>query len=191
MLVSVIRDVHRGQRGRSIGVSRAIGENWDFDMTLPARAGALPNSRSPMVANWRGGDGSNVPQCASCLLVNIAHSPKFHTFRNCENDTVALEKARVLAIGVSLDKPAVDPKRRISVLDADRHEISTVPVYSNPAWFGACDFIGSGRLRVPAPRYLPVRRVWHGLAAYVTNPALCLVGGSRSPGRWPFICCAP
>jgi hypothetical protein len=33
----------------------------------------------------------------------------------------------------SLDKPAVDPKRRISVLNADRHEISTVPVYSKPA----------------------------------------------------------
>jgi hypothetical protein len=46
----------------------------------------------------------------------------------------AIEKARVLAIGVSLDKPAVDPKRRISVLDADRHEISAVPVYSKPAW---------------------------------------------------------
>jgi hypothetical protein len=38
-----------------------------------------------------------------------------------------------MAIGVSLDKPAVDPKRRISVLNADRHEISTVPVYSKPA----------------------------------------------------------
>jgi hypothetical protein len=28
---------------------------------------------------------------------------------NCKNDTAAIEKARVLAIGVSLDKPAVDP----------------------------------------------------------------------------------
>jgi hypothetical protein len=52
---------------------------------------------------------------------------------NCKNDTAAMEKARVIAIGVSLDKPAVDPKRRISVLNADRHEISTVPVYSRPA----------------------------------------------------------
>jgi hypothetical protein len=52
---------------------------------------------------------------------------------DCKNDTDAMEKARVIAIGVSLDKPAVDPKRRISVLNADRHEISTVPVYSRPA----------------------------------------------------------
>jgi hypothetical protein len=40
---------------------------------------------------------------------------------------------RRYAIGVSVDKPAVDPKRRISVLNADRVEISTVPVYSKPA----------------------------------------------------------
>jgi hypothetical protein len=52
---------------------------------------------------------------------------------DCKNDTAAIEKARVLAIGVSLDKPAVDPTRRISVLNADRHEISTVPVYSKPS----------------------------------------------------------
>jgi hypothetical protein len=52
---------------------------------------------------------------------------------DCENDAAAIEKARVLAIGVSLDKSAVDPMRRISVLDADRVEISTLPVYSKPA----------------------------------------------------------
>jgi hypothetical protein len=52
---------------------------------------------------------------------------------DCKNDAAAMEKARVMAIGVSLDKPAVDPKRRISVLNADRDEISTVPVYSRPA----------------------------------------------------------
>jgi hypothetical protein len=40
-------------------------------------------------------------------LVNPAGS-------ECKNDSAAMEKARVLAIGVSLDKPAVDPKRRIS-----------------------------------------------------------------------------
>jgi hypothetical protein len=50
-----------------------------------------------------------------------------------KNDAAALEKARVLAIGVSLDKPEVDPKRHIAVLDANRDEISTVPVYSKPA----------------------------------------------------------
>jgi Domain of unknown function (DUF6894) len=52
---------------------------------------------------------------------------------DCKNDSAAIEKAKVLAIGVSLDKPAVDPTRRISVLNADRTEIFTVPVYSRPA----------------------------------------------------------
>jgi hypothetical protein len=51
---------------------------------------------------------------------------------NCKSDAAAFDKAKVLAIGVSLDKPAVDPTRRISVLNADRIEISTVPVYSKP-----------------------------------------------------------
>jgi hypothetical protein len=51
---------------------------------------------------------------------------------DCKNDAAAFEKARVLAIGVSLDKPAVDPTRRISVLNADRAEISSVAVYSKP-----------------------------------------------------------
>ena len=50
-----------------------------------------------------------------------------------KNDDAAIAQAKVIAIGVSLDKPAVDPKRRISVLNADRDEISTVPVYSRPA----------------------------------------------------------
>ncbi len=52
---------------------------------------------------------------------------------DCKNDKAAIEKAKVLAIGVSLDKPAVDPTRRISVQTADKVEISTVPVYSKPA----------------------------------------------------------
>ena len=52
---------------------------------------------------------------------------------NFKDDAAAMEKARVLAIAVSLDHPAVDPTRRISVLNADRTEISTVPVYSTPA----------------------------------------------------------
>ena len=52
---------------------------------------------------------------------------------DCKNDTDAIEKARVIAIGVSLDKPAVDPTRHIAILNADRDEISKVPVYSKPA----------------------------------------------------------
>jgi hypothetical protein len=45
----------------------------------------------------------------------------------------ATEKARVIAIGVSLDRPAVDPKRHVAVLNADGAEICKVPVYSKPA----------------------------------------------------------
>jgi hypothetical protein len=52
---------------------------------------------------------------------------------NYQNDDAAIAKARVLAIGVSLDKPAVDPTRRIAVLNADGDEIFAVPVYSKPA----------------------------------------------------------
>jgi hypothetical protein len=48
---------------------------------------------------------------------------------DCKNDAAAFDKAKVLAIGVSLDKPEVNPTRRISVQDADRVEISTVPVF--------------------------------------------------------------
>jgi hypothetical protein len=53
---------------------------------------------------------------------------------NCTKITkLQSEKAKILAIGVSVDKPAVDPTRRISILNADRVEISTVPIYSKPA----------------------------------------------------------
>jgi hypothetical protein len=45
--------------------------------------------------------------------------------------------AKVIAIGVSLDKPAVDPKRHIAVLDGSREQIFSVPVYSKPSISGA------------------------------------------------------
>ena len=52
---------------------------------------------------------------------------------DCENDNDAMEKARVIAIGVSLDKPAVDRERHIAVLNDSRKEIFRVPVYSKPS----------------------------------------------------------
>ena len=52
---------------------------------------------------------------------------------NCKNDTDAIDKAKVIAIGVSLDKPAVDPTRQIVVKDDAGQEISRVPVYSEPS----------------------------------------------------------
>ena len=39
----------------------------------------------------------------------------------------------MIAIGVSLDKPAVDPERRIAALNESREEIFKVPVYSKPS----------------------------------------------------------
>jgi hypothetical protein len=37
--------------------------------------------------------------------------------RECKNDIAAKEMARVLAVGFSLDTPAVDPTRYISVIN--------------------------------------------------------------------------
>ena len=50
-----------------------------------------------------------------------------------KNDDAAIAKAKVIAIGVSLDKPAVDPERHIAVLNEAREEILKVPVYSKPS----------------------------------------------------------
>ena len=50
-----------------------------------------------------------------------------------KNDDAAIAKAKVIAIGVSLDKPAVDPKRHIAVLNGSRQQIFSVPVYSEPS----------------------------------------------------------
>jgi hypothetical protein len=49
------------------------------------------------------------------------------------NDDAAIAKAKVLAIGVSIDKPEVDPKRHIAVLNGSREQIFSVPVYSKPS----------------------------------------------------------
>jgi hypothetical protein len=48
------------------------------------------------------------------------------------NDDAAIAKAKVLAIGVSIDRPAVDLKRHIAILNGSREEIFRVPVYSKP-----------------------------------------------------------
>jgi hypothetical protein len=52
---------------------------------------------------------------------------------DCKNDGAAIEKARVIAIGVSLDKPEVDPERHIAVINDAGQEISKVAVYSKPS----------------------------------------------------------
>jgi hypothetical protein len=50
-----------------------------------------------------------------------------------KNDDAAIAKAKVIAIGVSLDNPAVDPERRIAVPNESREQIFSVPVYSKPS----------------------------------------------------------
>ena len=50
-----------------------------------------------------------------------------------KNDDAAIAKAKAIAIGVSLDKPAVDPKRHIAVLNGSREQMFSVPVYSKPS----------------------------------------------------------
>jgi hypothetical protein len=52
--------------------------------------------------------------------------------RECKDDSAAKEMARILAIGVSLDTPAVDPTRVISVLNEARQEIFQKAVYFKP-----------------------------------------------------------
>ena len=52
----------------------------------------------------------------------------------CDDDTDAIIKASVLAIGVSLDEPEDAPERRIAIINDEGREIGTVPVYSKPSF---------------------------------------------------------
>jgi hypothetical protein len=49
-------------------------------------------------------------------------------FSSVSSHTAAIIRATVLAIGVSIDKPEGDPKRRVAIIN----DIGTVPVYSKP-----------------------------------------------------------
>ncbi len=51
---------------------------------------------------------------------------------NFETDDDAIARAKAIAIVVSIDKPEVDPKRHIAVLNESKEEIFRVPVYSKP-----------------------------------------------------------
>ena len=52
----------------------------------------------------------------------------------CEDDTDAIIRATVLAIGASLDMPEDDPERRIAIINDAGREIGNVPVYSKPSY---------------------------------------------------------
>jgi hypothetical protein len=52
---------------------------------------------------------------------------------NFKTDDDAIARAEAIAIVVSIDKPEVDPKRHIAVLNGSREEIFIMPVYSKPS----------------------------------------------------------
>lgn len=52
----------------------------------------------------------------------------------CEDDTDAMIRATVLAIGVSLDIPEDDPERRVAIINDAGREIGNVPVYSRTSY---------------------------------------------------------
>jgi hypothetical protein len=84
-----------------------------YRSSLDVSASALPRA----AALARLADGSRVDPSGSDLI----------------NDDAAIAKAKVLAIGIYIDKPAVDPKRHIAVLNGLREEIFRVSVYSKPS----------------------------------------------------------
>jgi len=52
----------------------------------------------------------------------------------CENDTDAIIRATVLAIGVSLDTPEDDTERRIAIINDAGREIATCPYIPGPSY---------------------------------------------------------
>jgi hypothetical protein len=79
------------------------------------------------LANWR------LPMPRYFFDIKNGHRLVDPSGSNFDNDTDAIDRAKVIAIGVSLDKPAVDPERHIAVIDDAGQEVSRVPVYSRPS----------------------------------------------------------
>ena len=52
----------------------------------------------------------------------------------CEDDTDAIIRATVLAIGVSLDTPEDDPERRIAIINDAGRELGTVHPSAIAEW---------------------------------------------------------
>ena len=65
--------------------------------------------------------------------INGGHSFADPSGLNFKTDDAAIARAQAIAIMVSIDKPEVDPKRHIAVLNGSRREIFRVPVYSKPS----------------------------------------------------------
>jgi hypothetical protein len=75
--------------------------------------------------NWRTGGC----QCRATFLMLRTRPQAFFDASGfvCEDDTDAIIRATVLAIGVSLDKPEDDPERRIAIINDAGREIGNVP----------------------------------------------------------------
>jgi hypothetical protein len=52
----------------------------------------------------------------------------------CDDDTAAIIRATVLAVGVSLGKPEDGPERRITIINDAGREIGNEPVCSKPSY---------------------------------------------------------
>jgi hypothetical protein len=63
----------------------------------------------------------------------------------CDDDTGAIDRAAVLAMGVSLDTPKDDPERHVAIINDEGREIGTVPVYSKPSLVTTASQISSRR----------------------------------------------
>jgi hypothetical protein len=85
------------------------------------------NVVSANLANWR------LPMPRYFFDVKNGHRLFDASGFVCEDDTDAIIRATVLAIGVSLDTPENDPERRIAIINDAGREIGNVPVYSRPS----------------------------------------------------------
>ena len=52
----------------------------------------------------------------------------------CHDDISAINRATVLAVGISLDQPEYDPECHIALINDQGHKIGEVPVYSKPSY---------------------------------------------------------
>jgi hypothetical protein len=81
------------------------------------------------VQHWHDGERQCHATISTFKTATGSSNPSGATFKN---DHDAIERAKAVAIVVSIDKPEVDPTRYISVLNEGKSEIFKVPVYSKP-----------------------------------------------------------
>jgi hypothetical protein len=92
------------------------------------QVGVLSHHRHPIghLLSWR------LPMPHYYFDIKDGHRLVDPSGLNFKTDGDAIARAEAIAIVVSIDKPEVDPKRHIAVLNGSREEIFRVPVYSKP-----------------------------------------------------------